>query len=403
MAETALIQPAQDSPPVGELITSRETIPPQTRVAAVADRFFAARELEALAVVEGGLVLALTTRNKLFSILFHRFGMELFGKDPIIEVADRQPLTAHVGDRLDAVLDRAMSRSFQDIYDEIVVVDDAGRFAGILSVKKMVVAQGGVLAQSILQRELALTRAAEMEKLSEIKSQFLAHVTHELRSPVNAIIGLAALMDLAMQHGRPEQLPQKLALLSSSAVNLRAIITNILDLSKIEAGRMEVIVEPFDLVPLLHEVAATTRVLLGGKPVEVLVEIEGGKESLAVLTDAVKLRQILVNLTSNAAKFTEEGRIVLALRRLSGGIELEVRDTGIGIRAQDLEKLFGAFNQLEDAKTRRYEGTGLGLAITRQLVGLLGGRISVDSTYGRGATFTVVLPVTSLQHGSDKP
>ncbi|HXV21694.1 MAG TPA: ATP-binding protein, partial [Desulfuromonadales bacterium] len=115
-------------------------------------------------------------------------------------------------------------------------------------------------------------------------------------------------------------------------------------------------------------------------------------------SDPIKVRQVLVNLTSNAAKFTEQGEIRLALERQEEGIRLAVSDTGVGIRESDLEMLFTAFSQLEDVKTRRHEGTGLGLTITRQMVGLLGGRIQVDSTYGRGTTFAVLLPAAIPQH-----
>jgi signal transduction histidine kinase len=392
---TMAIAPQIDSPPVGTLITSRETIHPTMRIAEVADRFFAVRELEALALVEDGRPCGLATRSKIFSILFRHFGFELYGRFPITEIADRQPLTVGEEERLDLVLDRAMRRDFEDIYDEIVVVDGEGRFKGLLSVKRLVVEQGNVLAQSLAQREMALAKAREMKKVTDLKSQFIAHVTHELRSPVNAIIGLSELMKLGLERGQVEQSREKLALLASSAVNLRAIITNILDHSKMEAGKMEVVAETFDLAALLREVAETTRVLLGDKPVA--IEVESAEEPFPFESDSIKVRQVLVNLTSNAAKFTEQGEIRLALERQEAGIRLAVSDTGVGIREADLEKLFTAFSQLEDAKTRRHEGTGLGLTITRQMVGLLGGRIQVDSTYGRGTTFAVLLPAAIPQ------
>jgi signal transduction histidine kinase len=381
---------------VGALISSCRHIPPATRVHEVADRFFADPDLEALAIVEGGKPCGLATRGKVMSILFNRFGFELFGKDPIMEIADRSPLTVVEDENLGAVLDRAMARDFLDIYDEIVVVSADGLFKGILSVKRMVVEQGNVLAQSVAQREMALTKAREMKKVTDMKSQFIAHVTHELRSPVNAIIGLAELMQLAVEGGQAQQLPEKLSLLSSSAVNLRALITNILDLSKIEAGRMDVIVEEFDLVALLNEVAETTGILLGEKPV--VLEVTAGAGPLLIHSDRVKVRQILTNLCSNAAKFTDAGRIALSLKRRESDLELAVSDTGSGIRKEDLSRLFTSFTQLENAKTRRHEGTGLGLAITRELTSLLGGRITVESSHGEGTTFTVQLPLKTTSH-----
>lgn len=382
---------------VGQLIQSSETISPLARVSEVADRFFACPELEALALVEDYRPCGLAIRDKILGILFNRFGFELFGRDPIREIADPEPMVVQEDMAIEQALSQAMSRPYQDIYDEIVVVDGWGRFKGILSVKQMVIEQGNAFAQSVVQRELALARAGEMQKITDIKSQFIAHVTHELRSPVNAIVGLTEIMGLALDKGKMDALPEKLTHMSSCAANLRTIITNILDLSKIEAGRMEVSSEPFDLVDLLQETAATTRILLGDKPVA--VEVVCAQEHLEVETDEVKLRQVLINLLSNAAKFTERGKILVTGRLEAGGLLISVEDTGIGIRGEDLEKLFTAFAQVEEAQTKKYQGTGLGLTITRQMLQLLGGQITVSSIYGRGTVFTIQLPPATSHMG----
>lgn len=380
----------RDVPRAGELICSREAIPPTMRVDAVVDQLFRKQQKETLALVEHRQVHGLAMRNKVFSILFRRFGFELFGRDPIIAVAERHPLIVAEHQPLDAVLDLAMQRPLADIYDEIVVVDDDGHYQGLLSVKGMVLAQGNVLANSVVQQELALTKAREMKKITEIKSQFIAHVTHELRSPTNAIIGLTELLRLSLEGRLTPEMEKQLALVSASAVNLRAIITNILDLSKIEAGRMEVRTAPFDLVALLDEVAETTRILLAGRPVA--IRVVTAVSELVLDSDVVKVRQILLNLTSNAAKFTEEGEILLRLSETHETVVVAVADTGIGIRDTDQEKLFVAFTQIEEAQTRKHEGTGLGLTITRQLVQLLEGTISFHSLFGQGTTFEVRLP-----------
>ncbi|HAD03770.1 MAG: hypothetical protein A2005_05445 [Desulfuromonadales bacterium GWC2_61_20] len=389
--ELVMDHAALTSPPVGELIASAETVDPGERVAQVADRFIAAPHLEAMTVLSDDGVLGLVTRGKLFQLLFHRFGMELFGKDAISDVADRHPLIVDAREPLDEVLRQAMERRFEDIYDEIVVIGEDGRFLGLLSVKHLVVEQGNVLAQSLVHREVALTREQEMKRLSEVKGQFITHVTHELRSPVNAILGLTELMQMSLTAGRVEPLQEKLVLMNASATSLRAIITNILDLSKIESGRMEVYNETFDLAPLLQEVVDTTRILLGERPVTVRHDCH----PLVIVSDAVKLRQILVNLTSNAAKFTEKGEIVVRAAATPDGLQITVSDSGIGIRQEDLDRLFVAFSQIEDAKTRRFEGTGIGLTITRQLTQLLGGHVEVTSIYGEGSTFAVHFPPTT--------
>ncbi|MFZ5906474.1 MAG: sensor histidine kinase [Nitrospirota bacterium] len=379
-----------ESPAVETLITLRQTIQPDTIVAEIAEYFFKSPQLEALALVELGEPVGLITRAKLFLSLSRRFGFELYGKKPIIKIADTEPLIIQEGERLESTIDKALLRSQNDIYDEIVVVDDKGCYKGLLSMKQMVIQQSHILANSIVQRELVQERAKELEKINAVKSQFITNVTHELRSPINAIIGLAELMKIACEKGYVHQMRDRLNLLMSSATNLRAIITNILDLSKIEAGKMEVFPEKFDLTTLIREVAETTRVLLGRKSVE--VEVIAHEGPLYILSDIIMVRQILINLASNASKFTDSGRIGFALSETAYTLNIAVTDTGRGMRAEEISKVFVAFEQLEDAKTKRHEGTGLGLTITKNLVNLLGGTISVTSTFGTGTKFEVVLP-----------
>ena len=383
--------PAQDNILyIGKLITSTECVPPSTAVRNVTDRFFNSAHMDAVALVEGKEPVGLVTRPKLLSTLFRRYGFELYERKPIITIADTGPLTIYEGERLDVAISKALDRSAEDIYDEVIVVDDNWHYKGLLSVKQMVIQQSNALANSVVQKEMASERAKELEKINKIKSRFIAHVTHELRSPVNAIIGLAELMRISCEKGYVDQLRDRLSLLMSSATNLRAIITNILDLSKVEAGKMEVICECFDVVAILREAAETTRILIGSKPVD--VEVAAQDSPVFIVADPVKVRQILTNLTSNAAKFTDKGKIVLALGVKDSTIKISVKDTGIGIKEDDLNKLFTAFSQLEDAKTKRHEGTGLGLTITKSLLDLLGGSISVSSKFGEGTTFEVYLP-----------
>ena len=358
------------------------------RVEAVVDQFFNGRKLEALALVEEGRVLGLALRGKVFARLFRRFGFELYARSPIIEIAETAPLVVKVTEPLDNVLEKAMQRPAADIYDEVVVVNEDGTYLGLLSVKGMVLAQGDALSQSLIHREVALGRAMELQKVSEIKSEFIAHVTHELRSPANVILGAAELMQMSLKEKNFSELEHYLNLLTIGSVNMRAIITNILDLSKIEAGKMEVLPGPFEIRSLLQEVADMTGVLLSGRTVEVKVVAEPA----VFVADFVKIRQILLNLGSNAAKFTEQGSIELRCTPADGGMLLAVQDSGIGIHAEDLEKLFTPFTQIESAKTRQQQGTGLGLTITWKLVQILGGTLSVESTYGLGSTFSLFLP-----------
>jgi signal transduction histidine kinase len=180
-------------------------------------------------------------------------------------------------------------------------------------------------------------------------------------------------------------------MLLRATATLRGTVNNILDLSKLEAGRAEVSRAPVRLADLAEEVAALARLLAGEKPVQVRCEVPA---ALVLETDAHKLRQILVNLASNAAKFTDRGEIVLRAEAAGERVTLSVADTGCGIRAEDLPRLFVPFGQLEDAATKSHAGTGLGLVITRSLATLLGGRVEVTSRRGAGSTFTLELPRT---------
>ena len=375
---------------VGMLVTSSEQISPDTNVRLVADRFFEDKDLDAVAIVEGDRPVGLITRNKLLFRLFRRFGFELYGRKPVFDIADKEPLFVNEKERVDVTLDRAMERPFQDIYDEIIVVGDSGEYKGLLSVKKIVIEQSNALANSMVQKEVANAKALELEKVSKIKSQFVANVTHELKAPVNAIIGLAEMLKISCEQGYIDQIRDRLSLLFSSATSLRAIIVNILDLSKIEAGRMDVFVEEFNAAELLYEVGETARILVGKRPIDVKASVYG--QDVVMETDRIKVRQVLVNLVSNAAKFTDKGHILLEGWEAEESVYLRVSDTGIGIREEDLDRLFSAFTQLEDAKTKRYEGTGLGLTITKHLADLLGGSIFVESRFGEGTAFTFRVP-----------
>jgi signal transduction histidine kinase len=383
-----VFETATDLRPIGDTLTTSVSYPPSTLVSRLADDFFHMPQLESVAVVEGGHPLGLITRQKFLFTVFRRFGWEVFGRKQVTEVTDREALVVSARTPLDAALARAVERRPEDVYDELIVTDDDGRYRGLLSVRHMIIQHSHALANILAQRNIADARARELEKVSEIKSQFLANVTHELRSPVNAIIELAELIRMAAEKGYVGQVGDRLSLLLSSATNLRSIITNILDLSKIEAGKMLVIEEQIDVVAVLREVAETTGVLVGAKPVEVILDTEPQR---TITTDPVKLRQIVLNLTSNAAKFTEAGRITIEQTFNGRRVVVRVVDTGIGIRPEDRERMFDAFSQLEDARSKRHQGTGLGLTITKQMIDLLGGSIEVESEPGRGSIFTITI------------
>jgi signal transduction histidine kinase/CheY-like chemotaxis protein len=231
----------------------------------------------------------------------------------------------------------------------------------------------------------------KLELASRHKSEFLANMSHELRTPMNAIIGFTRLVMRRAKDILPTREHENLGKILISAEHLLALINDILDLSKIEAGRMEVHATSFDLDPLLDVCLRTVEPLVKGERLRLVKEMQPGLPVL--FTDQDRLKQIFVNLLSNAVKFTEEGTITVTAQGRDGQVAVAVADTGIGIPEDKLELIFEEFRQVDSSTTRRYSGTGLGLSISRRLAQLLGGDITVQSTVGAGSTFTVTLPL----------
>ena len=233
----------------------------------------------------------------------------------------------------------------------------------------------------------------QLQQASEHKSQFVSSVSHELRTPLNAIIGLTEMMVTNAARFGTEKAMEPLQRVNRAGTHLLGLINQVLDLSKIEAGKLELNPQMVQLVPLIDEVAGTARQLAQEKQNRLVVEVQ---ENLGVLTvDPMRLRQILLNLLSNACKFTKGGEVALRGRRVRNGrdwIELSVSDTGIGITPEQQAKLFEEFTQAEATTAQRFGGTGLGLAITRKLARMMGGDVTVASEPGKGSVFTVRLP-----------
>jgi signal transduction histidine kinase/DNA-binding response OmpR family regulator len=243
--------------------------------------------------------------------------------------------------------------------------------------------------------EEALREAKEEAELANrAKSQFLANMSHELRTPLNAIIGYSEmLVEEAQDVGQDEFVPD-LKKIYAAGRHLLALINDILDLSKIEAGKMELFYESVDVHEMLGEVVSTVKPLMSKNRNTMVLD---APETLGVIeTDLTKVRQTLFNLISNAAKFTQDGTITVTARRAheegQDWLTFAVSDTGIGLTPEQMGGLFQAFAQADASTTRRFGGTGLGLAITRRFCTMLGGTVDVQSDYGKGSTFTVRLP-----------
>ncbi|MCH7777226.1 MAG: hypothetical protein IH878_11920 [Gemmatimonadetes bacterium] len=238
--------------------------------------------------------------------------------------------------------------------------------------------------------ELAASRDQAMEA-SRAKTQFLANMSHEFRTPMNAIIGFTR---LAMRRSRdllPEGQYKNLEKILISSEHLLSLINSVLDLSKVQAGQMEVHPVDFALEPLVDMCLRTVEPMVKTERVQLEKRVEPDLPRL--FTDPEKLKQILVNLLSNAVKFTEEGRITVAIRHTDEELAIAVSDTGTGIPEDKLGVIFEGFRQVDSSTTRKYGGAGLGLSISHHLARLMGGDITVESTVSVGSTFTVTFPL----------
>jgi signal transduction histidine kinase len=233
----------------------------------------------------------------------------------------------------------------------------------------------------------------QLQMASEHKSQFVSSMSHELRTPLNAIIGLTEMMVKNAARFGTEKALEPLRRVNAAGGHLLSLINEILDLSKIEAGKLELNPEPVNLATLIDEVIGTAGQLAEKNKNRLIVEAQ---ENLGRLTaDSMRLKQILLNLLSNACKFTKEGEVALRVRKVADGrewVELAVADSGIGMTAEQQAKLFQDFTQADSLTARRYGGTGLGLAISRKLARMMGGDMTVTSEPGKGSVFTVRLP-----------
>jgi signal transduction histidine kinase len=243
--------------------------------------------------------------------------------------------------------------------------------------------------------ELEAARAAAIEA-KNFRGQFLANMSHELRTPLNAIIGFSeTMLNFPMMYDNqslPPAYKTDLGQIYTSGKHLLQLINDILDLSKVDAGKLDLEIEQVELEPIFKGVLATATGLVGDKPIKLKRDIPA--KLPLVQGDSLRIRQVILNLLSNSAKFTDEGAITLGARDEGNGeVTLWISDTGIGIPPQDMDKIFEEFRQGTSGRRKGRAGSGLGLAISRQLLNLMGGRIWAESRPGKGSTFYFTLPV----------
>ncbi|MCP2604670.1 ATP-binding protein [Candidatus Aminicenantes bacterium AH-873-B07] len=241
------------------------------------------------------------------------------------------------------------------------------------------------------QQEVLARTNIKLKELDRLKSEFLANMSHELRTPLNSIIGFTGILLQGMAGELNKEQTKQLKIVYNSAKHLLGLINDILDLSKIEEGKVEIFPEKFSLNDLINETLAAFIPMIEEKGLKIIKKMP--KEEILIYTDKKKVKQILANLVSNAVKFTDIGKIEIKCKILDKKIEVSVLDTGIGIRKEELKNLFQPFRQLDSSLTRKPEGTGLGLYLCKRLIEHLGGKIWAESEYGVGSKFIFILPL----------
>ncbi len=298
-----------------------------------------------------------------------------------------------------------MKKTAEEIGVDPDVLFDAAKKVHILSkdniehAAQFLFTISNVLSDMAYGKYLVLQANKELEKAANMKSDFLANMSHEIRTPMNAVIGMA---EMALREELPPAARDYVNQIKASGRALLTIINDILDFSKIESGKMDIIPVEYEPMSIVNDVSNILVTRLQDKDVELILDISPDIPH-KLFGDNIRIKQVLLNIANNAVKFTGQGKVAIHMyhRELSGSeIELcmSVEDTGIGIKKEDLGKLFKSFQQLDSKRNRNIEGTGLGLAISKQLVSLMGGQLSVESEYGKGSTFSFSLPQRVVEH-----
>jgi signal transduction histidine kinase/CheY-like chemotaxis protein len=313
--------------------------------------------------------------------------------EPDLGASQVRPLLRQLGYR--SLLAIPLLREGQAMGGLSVYRRDAGRFSSEVVNLLQTLATQSVLAiqNARLFREIE-DKSQQLQIANQHKSDFLANMSHELRTPLNAIIGYSEMLEEEAEDLRQDAFVPDLQKIHGAGKHLLSLINNVLDLSKIEAGKMDLYLEDFAIAPMVQEIIATVKPLIEKNTNRLQIHCADGLGSMR--SDLTKVRQTLFNLLSNACKFTEQGTITLAVdrERVNGDewINFSVRDSGIGMSSEQTLKLFQAFTQADTSTTRKYGGTGLGLAISQKFCQMMGGEITVESVLGQGSRFTIRIP-----------
>jgi signal transduction histidine kinase len=376
---------------IRDLITHATWVKGDTTTSAVVDIFEKSKHLDSVAILDQG-VLGMVSRLRFFAQIGRKFGYSLYENRPVRLLAEEASVIEGSANPVEAVA-LATQRQVDRVYDDLFVVEES-RFVGIVSMRSLLVHHKNLLSASMAEVQALDARNRELEEMHRLRSDFVARMTHELRSPLNTILGIGRLLlddpAVASRHGR------NVELMFARCRDLLGTIDNILDVSRMQAGAMQPFPEPVDLPALFEDLAHSAAALVAGRPVRVVYAAR--RLPTDFVTDPSYLRRILSNLLANAAAATDLGEIRLRGVCAHGRLHVQVSDSGRGIPAEALPRLFEPFVQVEASVTRRGGGSGLGLAIVHGLLQALGGRIRVESRVGEGTTFTFDLPQSRLSH-----
>lgn len=355
------------------------------------------RRLPGIFLRDGETYVGIISRERFYENVVQMHGSEVFYNGKLRHFLKTVPAQSMQFDYRTSIVNASeacLKRSMEFIYEPLVVIFP-DRLPGIIDYHDLNLAQTWLLG---LAKEIAQEQKRAADEANLTKSRFLTTMSHELRTPLTAILGYAQLVKQDTDQANMPESSQRLIKLQSVGKYLLNLIEGVLDLSKIEAGKTSMQIETFEIKELIQEVETTIAPLaaLNHNEFHVVCPDSPGE----MTADLVKVRQILFNLLSNASKFTKNGVITLDIERIDNGqsILFRVRDTGIGMSKEEMEKIFEPFVQADSSTTRRYGGTGLGLAVTKHFCAMMGGEITVESEPQKGTVFLMRLPsVVSTQ------
>jgi signal transduction histidine kinase/ActR/RegA family two-component response regulator len=364
-------------------------VAPETTGAEVHRRFDEEPDTLAIAVVgPDGRPVGLIERNAFFLRMAENYGRALFAGRACALVMDRNPILVDADVDLGAFLGETVATSAAELLRGFVAVED-GRYFGVGTALDLLVASFGENKRRAVESAAARDAA---EAANRAKTEFLANMSHEIRTPLNGVLGVAGALGRTSLNARQTEMVR---IIETSADSLQVLLSDMLDLARVEAGRLELTPEPFDLRETVMGLIELFRPKAEEKGLEIGVHVSR-LVARRHRADAVRLKQILGNLLSNAVKFTAAGRVSLSVAADDAAdgaqtLRLSVEDTGIGFDAATAKRLFARFAQADGSITRRFGGTGLGLSISSALAALMGGTISAVSTPGEGSRFTLTL------------